>query len=82
MLLEDSAVQGQEGIARIISFDSYVLGDNSSCFQKFVTEELDLSSNVCQTHATTIAKNNGTHSTYFDSTDNYEVFCNLVCSMM
>ena len=53
---------------------SYALGDNSSSFQKFVTEELELDANVIQTHATAIAKNNGTHSIYFDSNENYEVF--------
>ena len=46
---------------------SYALGDNSSSVQKFVTEELELDANVCQTHATASAKNNGTHRTYFDS---------------
>ena len=61
---------------------SYALGDNSACFQKFVTEELDLEANVCQTHATAIAKNNGTHSTYFDSNENYEVFYDFLCSIM
>ena len=60
---------------------SYALGDNSSSFQKFVTvtEELELDANVCQTHATAIAKNNGTHRTYFDSNENYEVFYDFVC---
>ena len=58
---------------------SYALGDNSSSFQKFVTEELELDANVCQTHATAIAKNNGSHRTYFDSNENYEDFYNFVC---
>ena len=34
---------------------SYALGDNSSSVQKFVTEELELDANVCQTH--TLASN-------------------------
>ena len=53
---------------------SFALSDNSSSFQKFVTEELKLDANVWQTHAMAIAKNNGTHQTYFDSNDNYEEF--------
>ena len=61
---------------------SCVLGNNSSCFQKFVKEELVLSANVCQTHATAIAKNNGTHRTYFDSNEHYDVFYDFVCSIM
>ena len=59
---------------------SYALGDNSSSFQKFVTEELELDANVCQTHATAIAKHNGIHRTYFDSNENYEVFYDFVCA--
>ena len=61
---------------------SYALGDNSSAFQKFVTEELRIEANVCQTHATAIAKNNGAHRGYFDSTDNYEEFYDFVCRIM
>ena len=61
---------------------SYALCDSSSCFQKLVTEELELSSNVCQTHATAIARNNGTHRTYFDSNENYEVSYDYVCCIM
>ena len=30
---------------------SFALGDNSSAFQKFVTEQLQLAANVCQTRA-------------------------------
>ena len=41
-----------------------------------------MEANVCQTHATAIAKNNGTHRTYFDSNENYKVFCDFVCRMM
>ena len=47
---------------------------------KFVTEVLELEANVCQTHATAITKNNGTHCTYFDSNENYEVFHIMRCS--
>ena len=58
------------------------LGDNSSSFQKFVTQELELDASVCQTHSTAIAKNYGSHRTYFDSKDNYEEFYEFVCSIM
>ena len=37
---------------------------------------------MCQTHATAIAKNNGTHRTYFNANENYEVFYNYVCLIM
>ena len=77
MLLEESAVQGEKEL-----LISYALGDYSSCFQKFVTEELVLSANVCQTHATAVAKNNGTRRTCFDSNENYEVFDDFVCCIM
>ena len=41
-----------------------------------------MEANVCQTHATAISKNNGTHRTYFDSNENYEVFYDFVCRIM
>ena len=61
---------------------SFALGDNSSAFQKFVTEQLGLNANVCQTHATAIPKNNSSHRGYFDSVDNYEQFYEFVCRIM
>ena len=38
--------------------------------------------NVCQTHATAIVANNGTHCTHFDNPDNYEEFYECVCRIM
>ena len=61
---------------------SYALGGNWSSIQKFVSDELELSANVCQTHATAITKNNGTHSTYFDCNEKYEEFYDFVCHIM
>ena len=61
---------------------SNALGDNSSAWQKFVREDLGLSSNVCQTRATAIAKNNGTHRAHFVEQDNYDKFYDYVCRIM
>ena len=58
------------------------LGDNSAAWQKFAVESLGLTANVCQTHATAIAANNGTHHTHFDNPDNYEEFYECVCRIM
>jgi hypothetical protein len=58
------------------------LGDNSTAWQKFTNEELHLPSNVCQTHATAIAKNNGTHRKYFNDMNVYEDFYEYVCRIM
>ena len=59
------------------------LGDNSSAWQKFVLENLVLSANVRQTHATAIAKNNGTvpgtHRAHFVEQDNSDKFYDYVC---
>ena len=41
---------------------------------KFAKEELGLDANVCQTHATAIAANNGSHKKYFD----YDCFYGFV----
>jgi hypothetical protein len=58
------------------------LGDNSASWQKFAAEELGLPANVCQTHASAIAANNGTHKTHFDDMENYEAFYEYVCRIM
>jgi len=58
------------------------MGDNSTAWQKFVAETLELESNVCQTHATAIAANNGSHRTHFDSMERYEEFYEYVCRIM
>jgi hypothetical protein len=53
------------------------LGDNSAAWQKFARETLGLEANVCQTHATAIAANNGSHKKFFDDINkNYEPFAN------
>jgi hypothetical protein len=54
-------------------------GDNSSAWQKFAKDELGLEANVCQTHATAIAANNGSHKKYFDNVnENYDCFYKFV----
>jgi hypothetical protein len=44
---------------------------------KFAKEELGLDANVCQTHATAIAANNGSHKKYFDYDCFYGFFMRL-----
>ena len=44
---------------------SYTLGDKSQAWQKFCREERKVPTNMCQTHATAIAANNGTHRAHF-----------------
>jgi hypothetical protein len=58
------------------------MGDNSSAWQKFCDEVLKCPSNVCQTHATAIAANNGSHRQHFDAADNYDKFYEYVCRIM
>ena len=58
------------------------LGDNSAAWQKFARDTLGLDSNVCQTHATAIAANNGSHKTHFETTENYNAFYDYVCRIM
>jgi hypothetical protein len=58
------------------------LGDNSAAWQKFARDTLGLDSNVCQTHATAIAANNGSHKTHFEATENYNAFYDYVCRIM
>ena len=53
------------------------LGDNSAAWQKFASDESNLSANVCHTHATAFTKNNGNHPTYFHDNDKYEEFNRL-----
>ena len=61
---------------------SVPLGDNSSAWQKFCREDLHLDANVCQTHATAIAKNNGTHRAHFGNMETYQEFYDYVCRIM
>ena len=59
------------------------MGDNSSAWQKFAKDELGLAANVCQTHATAIAANNGSHKKYFDNVnENYDGFYEFVNRIM
>ena len=44
--------------------------------------ELQVPTNVCQTHATAIAANNGSHKTHFDNMARYEEFYEYVCRIM
>ena len=55
---------------------SYPLGDNSAAWQKFCREELQVPTNVYQTHATAIAANNNSHKTHFDNMARYKEFSN------
>jgi hypothetical protein len=55
------------------------LDNNSAAWQKFARETLVLEANVCQTHATAIAANNGSHKKFLDDvTKNYEPFYEFV----
>jgi hypothetical protein len=59
------------------------LGDNSAAWQKYARETLGLEANVCQTHATAIAANNGSHKKFFDDVNkNYKSFYQLVNRIM
>jgi hypothetical protein len=59
------------------------LCDNSAAWQKFARENLGLEANVCQTHATAIAANNGSHKKFFDDVNkNYEPFYEFVNRIM
>ena len=42
------------------------LSDNSRVFQNFMKSVLGIKAELCQTHTTTIASNNGTHRKYFE----------------
>ena len=55
---------------------SYPLGDHTTAWQKFCSEELQVPTNVCQTHATAIAakSGHGSHKIKFDNMARYEEF--------
>jgi hypothetical protein len=60
-----------------------VMGNNSSAWQKFAKDELGIDANVCQTHATPIAANNGSHNKYLDNVnENYDDFYEFVNRIM
>jgi hypothetical protein len=59
------------------------MGDNSSAWQKHAKDELGLDANFCQTQATAIAANNGSHKKYFDNVnENYDGFYEFVNRIM
>lgn len=80
-------------VAKILTDDEYCtgdkrlpiskpLGDNSAAFQKFARDELGECALVCQTHATAIAANNGSHRSHFKDEAVYEEFYDYVCRIM
>ena len=58
------------------------LSDNSWAFQNFMKNVLDIKAELCQTHATAIAANNGTHLKYFKDDEKYEKFYEMLCDLM
>ena len=58
------------------------LSDNSWAFQNFMKNVLDIKAELCQTHATAIAANNGTHRKYFKDDKKYEKFYEMLCDLM
>ena len=43
---------------------------------------LDIKAEICQTHASAIASNNGTHRKYFKDDENYERFYEMLCDII
>ncbi len=65
------------------AYIALAMGDNSLAWKKFAKDELGLETNVCQTHATAIAANNGSHKKYFDNVnENYDGFYEFVNRIM
>ena len=58
------------------------LSDNSQAFQNFMKNVLNIEAELCQTHATAIATNNGTHSKYFKDDEKYDKFYEMLCDLM
>ena len=61
---------------------SHGLSDNSWAFQNFMKNVLCIEAELCQTHATAIAANNGTHRKYFKDDEKYEKFYEMLCDLM
>ena len=61
---------------------SHGLSDNSWGFQNFMKNVLGIEAELCQTHATAIAANNGTHRRYFKDEEKYEKFYGMLCDIM
>ena len=75
------AGEGYNSAAKLLPI-ARPMGDNSAAWQKFARESLGLDSLVCQTHATAIAANNGSHKKQFNETKNYDAFYDYVCRIM
>jgi hypothetical protein len=58
---------------------SACLGDNTFSVQDVSINTLGLDANVCQTHTSAIAANNGTHKKHFHDMAIYEEFNECVC---
>ena len=50
--------------------------------QNFMKNVLDIKAEICQTHASAIASNNGTHRKYFKDDENYERFYEMLCDII
>ena len=61
---------------------SHGLSDNAWAFQNFMKNLLDIKAELCQTYATAIAANNGTHCKYFKDDEKYEKFYEMLCVLM
>ena len=61
---------------------SHGLSDNSWAFQNFMKNVLCIEAELCQTHATAIASNNGTHRKYFKDDEKYKKFYGMLCDLM
>ena len=61
---------------------SHGLSDNSWAFQNFMKNVLRIEAELCQTRATAIAANNGTHRKYFKDDEIYEKFFRMLCDIM
>ncbi len=58
---------------------SACLGDNTFSVQNFSINTLGLDANVCQTHTSAIAANNGTYKEHFHDMAIYEEFYEYIC---
>ena len=61
---------------------SHGLSDNTDTYQNFLKNCLGLLAALCQTHVTAIPACNGTHKKYFDNTDIYEEFYQILYQLM
>jgi hypothetical protein len=69
-------LRGGEGSAKsrhTFTIDQ-AIGDNHTGYQNWVQDEHGIPPDVCATHLTAVAKNNGKQKKHFDNGDNYEMF--------